>query len=136
MKIRPREARRRNRNGVAAVEMAVVLPVLLLVLFGTTNLSQFIFFRKSLVGATQEGMRLASQRTSTVADVEARVRAVLQSRRIQECTVSITPASFDKMKPGNRVDIVVTASFTGFGLGVLGSSSQIPVNVETSVLRE
>jgi len=116
--------------------MAVVLPVLLLVLFGTTNLSQFIFFRKSLVGATQEGMRLASQRTSTVADVEARIRAVLQSRRIQECTVSITPASFDDMKPGNRVDIVVTASFTGFGLGVLGSSSQIPVNVETSVLRE
>lgn len=124
------------RNGVAAVEMAMVLPVLLLVMFGTLNWSQLIFFRKSLVGATQEGMRLACQRTATEADVEARIRAILASRRINDCTVSITPSSFSNLKPGDRIDLAVTANFTGLGFGVLGSSSQIPVTVNTSVLHE
>lgn len=126
----------KERRGVAAVETALVFPMLLLVVFGTITASQFIYFRKSMVAAASEGVRLASQRDSTSQAVNDRVNAILASRRISNATVTLTPSTIELLTPGSRVDLSVQAKFQGFGIGPLGKGVSYPVNVTLSILRE
>jgi Flp pilus assembly protein TadG len=110
--------------------------MLLLVVFGTITASQFIYFRKSMVAAASEGLRLASERDSTSQEVSDRVNAILGSRRINNATVTLTPSAIELLTPGSRVDLSVQAGFQGFGIGPLGKGVSYPVNVTFSILRE
>ena len=130
------DARTRRKRGVAAVETALVLPVLLLVMFGTMNASQLMYFRKSLVVAADEGVRLASQRDSTSADIQSRINAVLTSRRVTNSTVTLVPDTFENSKPGDMIQVQIQANFTGMGFGLLGQNAQLPVTVTSVILRE
>ena len=48
---------RGERRGVAAVEFAVCLPVIILLVFGAIEASSFIFLKQSLNVAAYEGIR-------------------------------------------------------------------------------
>lgn len=133
----PRTAQQtKHREGVAAVEMALVLPVLLIVLFGTINCSQMMHFRKSLVLAANEGIRLASQRETTSQDVLGRTNSVLSSRRVTNPDVTLVPANIETAAAGDVIELRITANFSGFGLGTFGFGSSVPVTVTTAILRE
>ncbi len=125
-----------DRRGVAAVEMALVLPVLLIVVFGTINASQLMHFRKSIVLAASEGIRRASERDSTSADVESLVSAVLSSRRVSNPTITLTPATIESAQPGDVIELQIQADFVGFSFGKSGLGPSVPVTVSTSILRE
>ncbi|MCC9644308.1 pilus assembly protein [Rhodopirellula sp. JC740] len=73
---------REQRSGVAAVEFAVCLPVLLLLVFGSIEASSMIFLKQSLNVAAYESTREAIRDGRSNADAEARARAVLDSRGI------------------------------------------------------
>ncbi|MCL8026622.1 TadE/TadG family type IV pilus assembly protein [Nocardioides bruguierae] len=77
----PRRAGARPDRGAAAVEMALVLPVLLLLLFGIITYGMMLSFRQGLTQAAAEGARaaavtvVASQRQT---DAEAAVSSALE----------------------------------------------------------
>ena len=52
-----RSQHRATRRGVAAVELAVCLPVIILLVFGAIEASSFIFLKQSLNVAAYEGIR-------------------------------------------------------------------------------
>ncbi len=68
---------RRRRRGTAIVEFAVVLPLLLLLLFGIVEFGWLFLIRQTLVNAAREGCRVAVLKTATDEDVAARVREVM-----------------------------------------------------------
>ena len=68
---------KRNRRGAAIVEFAVVLPLLLLLLFGIIDFGWVFLVRQTLTNAAREGARVAVLRTSTADDVSDRVREVM-----------------------------------------------------------
>lgn len=70
--------RRDRRRGTAIVEFAVVLPLLLLLLFGIIEFGWLFMVRQTLVNAAREGCRVAVLKTSTNADVAARIEEVMQ----------------------------------------------------------
>ena len=47
----------RNQSGVAAVEFAIILPLLLLVIFGIIELSLYLFNKHVITNASREGAR-------------------------------------------------------------------------------
>jgi Flp pilus assembly protein TadG len=128
--------RRKPRQGAAAVELALVLPTLFVVVLGTVTASQLMYFRKSLVVAASDGVRLASQRGMTTEDVESRVGAVLASRRIPDATITLTPEFIEQAAPGDVIELQVEASFEGFGRGFASWGASVPVTVSSSILRE
>jgi len=134
---RRRVPHRSQRKGVAAVEMALVLPVLLIIALGTISVGQLIYFRKSMVTAAAEGARLATQRTTTSGDVTQRIAAVLESRRIENAAITINDgAAIETLPPGSLIEIDVDADYDAIGIDVFGLQVAVPVTVSATILRE
>ena len=63
--IRPLRLLRRNCRGSAAVEMALVMPLLLVILFGSVELGNYFLNEHSLVKAVRDGARFAARQSFT-----------------------------------------------------------------------
>lgn len=84
-----------RRQGAAVVELAFVLPVMLLITFGTLEICEFIFLRQKIEIAAHEGARAAIRKESTAADVRDAVRVYLDARGVEYDSiadvVTVTP---------------------------------------------
>lgn len=128
--------RRMRRRGSAVVEMALILPVLLIVVFGALQIGQLIYFRKSLVVASYEGARLASRRETAAADVQSYVASILEARRMTGATVTVTPDELVGLAPGTMVTVQVSASYLGVGEHYLSLPIPTTVSSQACILRE
>jgi len=87
---------RAQRKGAEVVEMALVLPLLILLTLGTLEICEGIFLRQKLELAAHEGARVAILKRSTASDVHAAVKRNLDARGIDyggdiASVVTITP---------------------------------------------
>ena len=104
-----RKTTQRSRTGVAAVEFAVCLPIIMLLVIATIEACSMIFLKQSLAISAYEGARTAILPSATAAQVRAASDQILSDRRIVGGTVTISPSNFASLSPGNFVDVTVTA---------------------------
>lgn len=69
----------RSESGTAAVEFAIVLPVLLLILVGILEWGRYFVVRESVVHAAREGARAGTLLDAAPADACAAARAYLST---------------------------------------------------------
>lgn len=81
--------RNQRRRGAATVEMAVVTPLLLTIVFGIIEYGWVFSVQQSLVTAAREGARTASLPGTTVSEVQARVSDYLSPLGIQTADVDV-----------------------------------------------
>lgn len=74
---------RGNRRGVATIEFALVLPVLIILTIATIDVCSMMFLRESAVLAAYEGARQGVGRGRSNADVTARTTQFLDERGIE-----------------------------------------------------
>ncbi|MFC1758283.1 TadE/TadG family type IV pilus assembly protein [Planctomycetota bacterium] len=112
MKLRKRKVGSQQRDGVAAVEFAILTPILFLIIAGTMEVCSALFLQEALTVCAYEGARTATQRKATEAQVVARVEEVLEERGIVNGTVAVepTPEAAILFQP---VVVTVTAPTTG-----------------------
>ena len=84
-------ASRHRRSGLAAVELAVCLPMLVLLVLGAIELSGFIFLKQGLTAAAYEAVRVAVKRDASEVQAQEQANAVLRARSIVADDFSITP---------------------------------------------
>lgn len=84
------KGKRYYRRGAAVVEMAVVLPLLLTLVFGIIQYGYIFMVRQSLTHAANEACRVATLPGSTDADVLASVDAYMSGPGLTGYTVSMT----------------------------------------------
>jgi Flp pilus assembly protein TadG len=101
--------RRRKRRGLAAVEFAICLPVLALLVFGSIEATAFIFLKQSLHVAAYEGVRNGSRVTGNQAEATARARAILDSRGVRGATINFITGDVASIQRGGPVIIEVAA---------------------------
>ncbi|HBJ35885.1 MAG TPA: hypothetical protein DDZ51_14275 [Planctomycetaceae bacterium] len=101
--------RGRKRRGLAAVEFAICLPVLALLVFGSIEATAFIFLKQSLHVAAYEGVRSGSRITGSQAEATARIRAILDSRDVRGATVNFITGDVASVQRGGPVIIEVAA---------------------------
>jgi len=105
-------ATRWKHRGVAATELAVCLPVIVLLVLGTVEACSMVFLKQSLSVAAYEGARAAIEKDATTAHVRAVCQQVLTDRNVQGGVVTITPTKFESLDRGEFVDVTVTAPCT------------------------
>lgn len=113
-------ARRRSRNagkrrGVATIEFAIVLPVLLILTLGTIDVCSVIFLRESATLAAYEGARQGVGRGNTNADVVSRVQQFLDERDINygAGVCEISSPGFANAETLENVTVTVNIPTTG-----------------------
>ncbi|WP_146578041.1 TadE/TadG family type IV pilus assembly protein [Neorhodopirellula pilleata] len=97
-----------RRRGAAAVEFAVCLPVLTLMVFGSIEASTMIFLKQTLNVAAYEAGREAIRSGSSNANATVRASGILQNREVQDFTIRFPNGeSFDAQR---GQDIIVEVS--------------------------
>lgn len=113
------------RRGAAAVEMAMVMPVLFLMLFGIIEFGWMLSVQNSLVNAAREGARIGALLGYGADDMQARVTEVLTPMGLQDkVSVTITEATPESPDVGvelsvQRSQISLLQNFFGFSDGAL-----------------
>lgn len=99
-----------DRAGAAIVEMAVCLPLLLLISFGAIEAANAIFLKQALSQVAYEGARAGSLPETTEATIRQRCEEFLSARHIKGATVSVSPGNVSaKTNPGTVIEVTVTA---------------------------
>ena len=113
----------RGEKAVAAVELALILPILLIILFGMIEISTLLYDKAVITNASREAAR-AGIVNSSVTDSEIMGYAqnyclnkliTYRSANIPTVTVS-RPSGSD---PGNPLIVTVSYQFTGLALGTI-----------------
>ncbi len=99
--------KRFRRRGGAAVEMAVITPVLVTLLFGIIEYGWLFTVRQALVAGAREGARAASLPGSTVSEVEQRVTERMQTLGLSGYTTTVTTDPNDPASPTGRVSVTI-----------------------------
>lgn len=80
---------RRERRGVLALELLLILPLLLVIILAAVQFSLTLHARQQLVAASREGCRIAAL-GGDLGEVEKMVRKVLGDGRLGEADVELT----------------------------------------------
>jgi len=125
----------RHERGNAVIEFALVLPILLLVVFGITEFGRAFLTLNILNTAAREGARLAVVTAPDVDAVRTRVTQVLGAARIVPTAINVVgPAAND---PARRVTVTVNANFNVVTGRVLGTfRGTIPLTASTTMRHE
>ncbi len=113
-----------KRAGVAAVEVAVTLPLLILLVFGSMEVANGIFLNQSLSVAAFEGAREAGRPGGTSASARQKMIEVLSSRSIKIYTLAVDPVISDSTPRGTQITATVQApmnSLAGHTIGIIGN---------------
>jgi Flp pilus assembly protein TadG len=96
-----------RRMGTAAVEFAVVAPLMMLFTFGLVEIGRLMMVKSQAVQATREGARLAICPTADSASVIARVDETLRILSINDATIEVQPVALSTAPPGSFVTVRV-----------------------------
>jgi hypothetical protein len=106
--------RAHRRQGVLAVELVLILPVLLLILLGIVEFTMLLQARTELLAASREGARVASHgggdRHEIKVEVEKTVKSVLGCGRLGDACVEVQWHAEDPHAPlegRDRVRVIV-----------------------------
>ena len=114
-----RPVRRRHssdrRGGVAAVEAAFCIPVLVILMFGTLEICAGIYLRESITVAAFEGVRAGIGRGTDADDIRDAVNQVLADRDISlgdTGRIVIQPANFNNINALDPVSVEISVPTT------------------------
>ena len=102
---------RRGHSGLAAVEFAVCLPLIILLVFGAVEASSFIFLKQTLNIAAYEGIRESIKAGSDNVKGAQRAENILRSRDVNEYEIVFPSGQAGRSKRGENVVIEVRAPY-------------------------
>jgi len=102
-------ARTKGRLGTATVELAVCLPVLVLIVFGSLQASSMYFLRQAMVQSAYEGVKEAARSDGSQELARTRSQQTLAFRNITGETISFFPENTGAVDPGTPITVTVSA---------------------------
>ena len=130
--------RQRNERGAVATEFAILLPVLLLILFGTIEFGLIMFNREVITNASREGARAGIvQRVPkpTTGEITAVVTNYLTGSGINMGAVNVAVAGAGGANPAT-LTVTVNYTYTFIVPGVFGLGNTLPLTGQTVMRHE
>jgi Flp pilus assembly protein TadG len=98
---------RPKRKAAATVELAVCLPVIVLVVFASLEGANMLFVRQATVQAAYEAAKFGSRRDGTRAQAERLASDVLSARRINSPNITFVTGDPATTRSGSDVTVRV-----------------------------
>jgi hypothetical protein len=100
---------RATRRAAAVAELAICLPLLVLLVFASLEACSMIFLEHGLSIASYEGVRAGISYDSTNADVMTRCNEIIDQRSIEDANVATNPANVANVPRGQAITVTVSA---------------------------
>lgn len=100
-----------ERRGAAVTELAVCLPLLTLIVFGSIQACNLIYLKHGCITAAYEGTLELPKHNATSSSIVTRAQQVLDARGVRSAQIRILPAGVEisTQNPGTPFTIEVTA---------------------------
>ena len=132
-----RRLQRKQRNrGAATVELALCLPMLLLIIFGAVEGGSMIYLKQALVQTAYEGAKVGIKPNATNADVVAATQSVLGGRSLDRAVVTTNPTNIESARRGDQIIISVSAPGDSNSLFPFGPFKGRNVSVQAVMIKE
>jgi Flp pilus assembly protein TadG len=131
----PSGSRKTSDRGTAAVEFVLVVPVLLLIVFGIIDFGRALNAQIALTGAAREGVRLAALGYSNAA-VQARVAAAAPSLSgvtatvVASCPAGAGPAADAQVNVSYQFSFITPVGAIASFFGVSGLGAPIALTAQ------
>ena len=130
--------KRFDERGAAAVEFALLLPVLMLILFGIIEFGMIMYSREIITNASREGARTGIVQATvkpTTGEIQTVVTNYLTGTGVDPNAVTITIAGAGLTAP-NTLNVTVTYPYNFFAPGILGLGNTINLTGQTVMRHE
>ena len=130
---------RRSRRGAAAVEAAMCIPVIIILMFGTLEISAGYYLKESLSIAAYEGARTGAKRRATKAQVIARVNDILSARNVdlgESGSIVVSPDDLSSLSALDPLTVTVKAPSAGNSAIIFDSVANRMITGQVKMARE
>lgn len=103
------QSKSRIRRATATVELAVCLPVIVLVAMGAIEGASVAFLRQTLVQSAYEGIKVTVRRGNDASAGEAAALEVIAGRSLDGVDITFSPSDPNRAAAGEPVTITVSA---------------------------
>ena len=114
----------RLRRGASVLEMALVLPILLMLSFGVVDYGYFLYVKNTVQGAAQAGVRTAITSSATNSTVTTVISNMMTAAGLQNSgyTVTFSPTDVSTASAGSTVSVTISCTWGNLGVHTLSSS--------------
>ena len=105
------------RGGAAAVEMAVCIPILLLMLVATLDVCGMFHIQQSLKISAYEGARVGVVPGAEAENVSFQCESILDAQGVKSYTVTMTPSDPSTLRSGDIFTVSIDANFDANAYG-------------------
>jgi hypothetical protein len=99
------------RTGVAATELAVCMPVIVLIVLASMEACAMIFLQQSLSVAAYEGARVGLSPGAEAGDVTSQCQQILDDREVKGASIAVTPTNIPSAAEGTWIAVEAKAPF-------------------------
>lgn len=100
------------RQGAAAVELAIVLPILVLFILGMIEMGQAMSVRQSLLDTARGACRLATLDSTTPQQVTDHINNSMSVAGVSSFSATVLPSPLTSASKGQLVSVQITSNFT------------------------
>jgi Flp pilus assembly protein TadG len=128
----------RRQRGAETIEVAIALPIVLIVIFSGLEYGWAVIRSVQLDHAARVGARAAALSGATTADAEARADQALRQIGIDSAIVTVTPSDLTSLPAGSIIKVEVEVPYSDVRLDGLGSLMPLPATIKghASMIRE
>lgn len=124
-----------HRSGVAAVEFALCLPLLMILVFGSIEAANAIYLRQAMTIAAYESVQVASAFGGTEPEAIARGEEILATFEVKDATISVKPKITSNIKGGTPITVTVEAPTNSNALGPAWFFGDLTLQRQFTMLR-
>jgi Flp pilus assembly protein TadG len=97
------------REGLAVVELAICLPLMVMLTFGAIEAANAIYLKQTLVTAAYEAVRTATALGATQADGQTRYQEIVDAVGMKGTAITFSPQIKADTPSGTAIKVTVTA---------------------------
>jgi Flp pilus assembly protein TadG len=115
-----RYLKKRQRSGMALVEAALVLPLVVILMLGIMEYAWMFLQQYNITHVVREGARIAIRIDATNPEVEAAIATLMERVRLADSgyTVTFSPADIASCSKGETLRLSVSVPYASVGLGM------------------
>jgi Flp pilus assembly protein TadG len=106
---------RRPQRGLATLEMALILPLLLLLVFSTIEYGWMFYKNQQVAAAARAACRYAITAPATNAGTDAKITALMTQAQLQGSGFTHSPSNCEVL-PGTFVTVTITVPYANLSL--------------------